>query len=139
LTSTTVQSVELTGRMVHPSDTDYQIACAGWNLLFAHAPMVIVSAREVEDVVHAIIWPRQNKVVLPVREGPLPRGVGRTAGVRMRLARCSTSLRPAPSSTEIPSKKHAPGARSSGRMSRTMWIRNVLSLLRPRATGSPTR
>jgi FAD/FMN-containing dehydrogenase len=39
------------------------------NLLFAHEPMVIVFAREAQDVVNAITWARQNKVMLRVRSG----------------------------------------------------------------------
>jgi FAD/FMN-containing dehydrogenase len=69
MTASTVRPVELTGRIVRPSDTDYQAACAGWNLLFAHEPMVIVFAREAQDVVNAITWARQNKVMLRVRSG----------------------------------------------------------------------
>src|SRR3954452_11444597 len=69
MTASTVRHVELTGRIVGPSDTDYQVACAGWNLLFAHEPMAIVFAREVQDVVNAITWARQNKVMLRVRSG----------------------------------------------------------------------
>ncbi len=41
MTAPTLRPVELTGEIVRPSDADYQVACAGWNLLFAHEPMVM--------------------------------------------------------------------------------------------------
>jgi len=35
--------VELTGRIVPPGDTDYLEDSAGWELLFTHYPLVVVS------------------------------------------------------------------------------------------------
>jgi FAD/FMN-containing dehydrogenase len=69
MTSTTARPAELTGRIVRPGDTDYPTASAGWNLLFTHDPTVIVFAQETQDVVNALIWARQNNVMLRVRSG----------------------------------------------------------------------
>ena len=60
---------ELTGRIVRPGDDGYAGASAGWNLLFASEPMVIVFAQEARDVVNALTWARQNDVRVRVRSG----------------------------------------------------------------------
>ncbi|PYE19232.1 FAD/FMN-containing dehydrogenase [Williamsia limnetica] len=59
----------LTGRVVRLGDTDHPEASAGWNLLFTHAPQVIVYAQETVDVVNAITWARLHEVPLRVRSG----------------------------------------------------------------------
>lgn len=59
----------LSGRVVRAGDADYPAACAGWNLLFAHAPLAIVFARDTHDVVNALGWARQNAVSVRVRSG----------------------------------------------------------------------
>jgi FAD/FMN-containing dehydrogenase len=69
MTSTTARPAELTGRIVRPGDADYPRASACWNLLFTHAPSVIVFAHETQDVVNALEWARQNRVPLRVRSG----------------------------------------------------------------------
>lgn len=60
---------ELTGRIVRPSDASYPEDSLGWDELFAHYPLVIVFARNTQDVVNALTWARQNDVALRVRSG----------------------------------------------------------------------
>ncbi len=60
---------ELTGRIVRPMDPDYAESSLGWDELFVHYPLVIVFARETQDVVNALTWSRQNNVSLRVRSG----------------------------------------------------------------------
>jgi FAD/FMN-containing dehydrogenase len=69
MTSTTARPTELTGRIVRPGDTDYPVASVGYNLLFTHDPAVIVFAQEPQDVVNALAWARQNKVMVRARSG----------------------------------------------------------------------
>jgi FAD/FMN-containing dehydrogenase len=69
MTSTTAPPAGLTGRIVRPGDTAYPAASAGWNLLFTHAPRVIVFAQETQDVVNALAWARRNNVPIRVRSG----------------------------------------------------------------------
>jgi FAD/FMN-containing dehydrogenase len=69
MTSATARPAELTGRIVRPGDADYRDASAGWNLLFAHDPALIVFAQRTQDVVNALAWARQNNVMVRVRSG----------------------------------------------------------------------
>jgi FAD/FMN-containing dehydrogenase len=69
MTSAAAGSAVLTGRVVRPGDADYAVASAGWNLLFAHEPAVIVFAQETQDVVNALAWARRNDVVPRARSG----------------------------------------------------------------------
>jgi FAD/FMN-containing dehydrogenase len=69
MTSTTARPTELTGRIVRPGDTDYPVVSVGYNLLFTHDPAVIVFAQETQDVVNALAWARQNKVMVRARSG----------------------------------------------------------------------
>lgn len=69
MTSTTAGPTTLTGRVIRPGDTAYPDAGAGWNLLFAHQPAVIVFAQNTADVVHALAWARENDVTPRVRSG----------------------------------------------------------------------
>jgi FAD/FMN-containing dehydrogenase len=69
MTSTTARPAELTGRLIRRGDTEYPAASVGYNLLFAHDPLVIVFAQETQDVVNALAWARQNDVPLRVRSG----------------------------------------------------------------------
>ncbi|MCW2512848.1 MAG: FAD/FMN-dependent dehydrogenase [Mycobacterium sp.] len=59
----------LTGRVVRQGDADYLDAKAGWNLLFAHDPAVVVFALETRDVVNALVWARQREVPVRIRSG----------------------------------------------------------------------
>jgi FAD/FMN-containing dehydrogenase len=61
--------VKLTGRVVRPGDSGYASASLGWDELFVHHPLVIVFARETQDVVNALTWARQNGVAPRVRSG----------------------------------------------------------------------
>jgi hypothetical protein len=63
------EPVELTGRIVRSGDPQYPAASSGWNLLFTHAPRVVVYARETADVVNALTWAQENGVPLRVRSG----------------------------------------------------------------------
>ena len=60
---------ELTGRVVRPDDGDHAAAAAGWNLLYAHQPSVIIFAQETTDVVNALGWARRSRVPVRVRSG----------------------------------------------------------------------
>lgn len=68
MTTTSARS-GLTGRVVGPGDPDYALASAGWNLLFAHSPAVVVFAQQTQDVVNALAWARQNGIAPRVRSG----------------------------------------------------------------------
>lgn len=59
----------LTGRVVRPGDPAYDEARAGWNLLYAHRPAVVVYAQQAQDVVHAVAWAREQGRPLRVRSG----------------------------------------------------------------------
>ncbi|WP_207843216.1 FAD-binding oxidoreductase [Williamsia soli] len=59
----------LTGRVIRRGDTDYPEASAGWNLLFAHSPQVVVYTQETADVVNALTWARRHEVPVRVRSG----------------------------------------------------------------------
>ena len=69
MTATAAHPAELTGRVVRVGDDDYPAASAGWNLLFAHHPAVIVFARETADVVNALAWARQHNAPVRMRSG----------------------------------------------------------------------
>jgi FAD/FMN-containing dehydrogenase len=69
MTSASIGTAELTGRIVRAGDVDYPVASAGYNRLFAHDPVVIVFAQETQDVVNAVAWARQNDVPLRARSG----------------------------------------------------------------------
>ncbi|MGQ4615507.1 FAD-binding protein [Nocardia sp. R7R-8] len=59
----------LTGDIVRPGDASYTEARLGWDQLFSHYPLVIVFARNTEDVVNALTWARQHDIALRVRSG----------------------------------------------------------------------
>jgi FAD/FMN-containing dehydrogenase len=69
MTSASIGTAELTGRIVRAGDVDYPVASAGYNRLFAHDPVMIVFAQETQDVVNAVSWARQNDVPLRARSG----------------------------------------------------------------------
>ncbi|MGV9562619.1 FAD-binding oxidoreductase [Streptomyces sp. NPDC003480] len=60
---------QLTGRIVRPEDPTYTDARLGWDQLFSHYPLVVVFARNTQDVVNALTWARQHDVALRVRSG----------------------------------------------------------------------
>jgi FAD/FMN-containing dehydrogenase len=69
MTSGKRQPAQLTGRVVHPDNPTYGKDRTDWDALYRSYPLVIVFARQTEDVVNAITWARQNGVALRVRSG----------------------------------------------------------------------
>jgi FAD/FMN-containing dehydrogenase len=61
--------VELSGRLVRPSDATYEAARAGWDALFSSYPAVIVFAQDTVDVVNAMTWSREHGTAVRVRSG----------------------------------------------------------------------
>jgi FAD/FMN-containing dehydrogenase len=59
----------LSGRIVRPSDSDYDAARADYNARFSVRPQLIVFAATVDDVANAVRWARENKVPLRPRSG----------------------------------------------------------------------
>ncbi|GAA0994361.1 FAD-binding oxidoreductase [Subtercola frigoramans] len=59
----------LTGRVVLPSDDEYETVRASWNLLFSHRPAAIVYVHDTGDVVNAVVIARHNDIPLRVRSG----------------------------------------------------------------------
>jgi len=59
----------LTGRVVRQGDSSYEVARAGWNLLYSHLPQAIVFCTEAQDAVNAVTWARRNDVPVRVRSG----------------------------------------------------------------------
>src|SRR5689334_17234438 len=59
----------LTGRVVFPEDSDYPSARLVWNPRFSKYPLLIVYCQQVEDVVNALCWARENDVAFRVRSG----------------------------------------------------------------------
>ncbi|WP_313258934.1 FAD-binding protein, partial [Lacrimispora sp.] len=60
---------ELTGRIVLPDDPLYNSARQEYNTFFNKFPLVIVFAKETQDVINAIRWARYNGVPLRMRSG----------------------------------------------------------------------
>lgn len=60
---------ELTGRIVFPNDPQYNQARSEFNTFFNRFPLVIVFARETQDVTNAIRWARLRDVPIRVRSG----------------------------------------------------------------------
>ena len=60
---------ELTGRLVFPDSPDYESARLGWARQFSKFPLVIVFCQNVQDVVNAISWCRENDVAFRARSG----------------------------------------------------------------------
>lgn len=60
---------ELTGRIVLPNDPLYNSARQEFNTFFNKFPLVIVFAKETQDVINAIRWARYNGVPLRMRSG----------------------------------------------------------------------
>lgn len=59
----------LTGRLVFPGDPQYTAARQEFNTSFQRFPLVIVYARETEDVVNAVRWARHHRVPIRMRSG----------------------------------------------------------------------
>jgi FAD/FMN-containing dehydrogenase len=60
---------ELTGRLVFPNSPDYDSARLGWARQFSQFPLVIVFCQNVQDVVNALTWCRENNVAFRARSG----------------------------------------------------------------------
>src|SRR5262249_42890878 len=60
---------QLTGRVVLPEDSRYGSARLVWNPRFSHYPLAIVYCEQVEDVINALRWARENDVAFRVRSG----------------------------------------------------------------------
>lgn len=69
LKSLASSGLPLTGRVVLPEDSAYGSARLIWNPRFAKYPLVIVYCEQVEDVVNALRWARENDVAFRVRSG----------------------------------------------------------------------
>ncbi len=63
------QKVQLTGTVVYPNDPEYQQARMNWNPFTNAFPSVFVFARQVQDVVNAVKWARENRVPIRMRSG----------------------------------------------------------------------
>lgn len=64
-----MEKTQLTGRIVTPDDPDYELARTNNNLSFPKFPKIIVFCRNVEDVVNALKWVRENRVPFRIRSG----------------------------------------------------------------------
>ena len=60
---------ELTGRIVFPNDSQYNISRQVFNTFFNRFPYVIVFAQETRDVINAVIWARYWDIPIRLRSG----------------------------------------------------------------------
>ena len=60
---------QLTGRVLDASDPSYDEARTIWNAMIDRRPALIVQCREARDVVHAVRFARDNKLLVAVRGG----------------------------------------------------------------------
>ncbi|MFB9762542.1 FAD-binding oxidoreductase [Ectobacillus funiculus] len=60
---------ELTGRIVVPSDLEYNEARKEFNSFFNKFPLVIVFAQNTQDVANAVLWARYRDVPIRIRSG----------------------------------------------------------------------
>lgn len=63
------KDLKLTGRIVLPKDSQYNIARQEFNTFFNRYPLVIVFAQETKDVINAIRWARYKDVPIRMRSG----------------------------------------------------------------------
>jgi FAD/FMN-containing dehydrogenase len=61
--------VELTGRLVFPTDPGYDVARQLWDRIFVTYPLVVVYCEKPDDVRNAVAWCRENGVTLRARSG----------------------------------------------------------------------
>ncbi|MEE6450695.1 FAD-binding oxidoreductase [Gottfriedia acidiceleris] len=66
---TNYKKVELTGRIVVPGDPQYDSARYEFNTFFDKYPLVIVFAKNTQDVVNAVRWAVKRKVPIRMRSG----------------------------------------------------------------------
>ncbi|MET0532430.1 MAG: FAD-binding oxidoreductase [Microvirga sp.] len=60
---------QLTGRVLDADDPSYDEARTIWNAMIDRRPALIVQCREARDVVHAVRFARDNKLLVAVRGG----------------------------------------------------------------------
>jgi len=60
---------KLTGRVVFPDDPSYENARMDYNTRFSKYPRVIVFCQEIQDVINAVKWARENRVPIRARCG----------------------------------------------------------------------
>ena len=63
------QKINLTGKVIYPDDPEYEQARMNWNPFTNAFPKVFVFAQEIEDVVNAVKWARENSVPIRMRSG----------------------------------------------------------------------
>jgi FAD/FMN-containing dehydrogenase len=64
-----LSGTRLTGRVVFPSDPDYDDARMDFNPRFSKKPRAIVFCQTVSDIVNAVKWARENGVQISIRGG----------------------------------------------------------------------
>lgn len=64
-----MEKTKLTGRIVTPNDSDYEQARINLNLSIPKFPRVIVFCQNVQDVVNALKWVRENRIPFRLRSG----------------------------------------------------------------------
>ncbi|MGE8080144.1 FAD-binding oxidoreductase [Peribacillus loiseleuriae] len=64
-----MEKTKLTGRIVTPNDSDYEQARINLNLSIPKFPRVIVFCQNVQDVVNALKWARENRFPFRLRSG----------------------------------------------------------------------
>jgi FAD/FMN-containing dehydrogenase len=65
----TTATRELTGEVVRAGDATYEAARLGWNRLYQRYPAAIVFCHDVDDVVNAVSWARQEGLSFRARSG----------------------------------------------------------------------
>lgn len=60
---------QLSGRLILPTDADYDDARAVWNGMIDKHPALIVQCANTQDVVHAVNFARENNILTSVRGG----------------------------------------------------------------------
>ncbi|WP_129728724.1 FAD-binding oxidoreductase [Ectobacillus funiculus] len=64
-----MERTKLTGRIVTPDDREYELARINNDLSSPKFPRIIVFCQEIEDVLNALKWARENHVPFRVRSG----------------------------------------------------------------------
>ncbi|TDK58473.1 FAD-binding protein [Bacillus salipaludis] len=64
-----MKKTELSGRIVTPDDPEYRQARINNNLSIPIFPRVIVFCQNVQDVLNAVRWVRENNIPFRVRSG----------------------------------------------------------------------
>ena len=64
-----MEKTKLTGRIVTPDDAEYEQARINNNLSFPKFPRIIVFCQEIQDVLNALKWARENRSPFRVRSG----------------------------------------------------------------------